>query len=131
MSNQPLRKLLVVDDDLDILKIVEISLEGMTGVTFKYCSSGQQAIKEATTFHPDLMLVDIMMPAMDGFQLVQAIKALPELSNTPIVFLTAKIQKDEIAECHKAGVDYIIPKPFDPITLPDQIKEIWEKVQVC
>lgn len=128
MAAKPLTKIIVVDDDQDILKIVEFSLESMSGVTIKYCTSGQDGIAEALSFHPDLMILDVMMPNMNGIEMVKAIKLLPDLKDTPIIFLTAKMQAEEIAECHKVGVKDIIPKPFDPIALPDTIKQMWDKM---
>lgn len=128
MTAKLLTKVIVVDDDQDILKIIEFSLDMMKGVTFKYCTSGQDAIMEAVNFHPDLMIIDVMMPNMTGFDMVTAMKLLPALSKIPVIFLTAKVQKEEIDECHNAGVDHIICKPFDPYTLPDTILEMWNKI---
>lgn len=128
MAAKPLTKVIIVDDDTDILKVVEFSLDMMEGVTFKYCTSGQDGIVEAIKFQPDLMIVDVMMPNMSGIDMVKAMRLLPTLSKIPVIFLTAKVQKEEIDECHQAGVDYIIPKPFDPCTLPDTILEMWNTI---
>lgn len=78
-------------------------------------------------FQPDLILLDIMMPKMDGIATLQAIKLLPSFVDVPVVFLTARAQKSEIKEYFKYGVIDVIVKPFDPISLPQIIQQIWEK----
>ena len=125
---KPLTKMIVVDDDVDILKITQFSLEEMKGVSIRYCRSGQEAIQEALVFQPDFMLIDVMMPQMDGVVLVQAMRLIPALANIPVAFLTAKIQKEEIESYHKMGIMDVITKPFDPLTLGDKILKIWNKL---
>ncbi|MBI5346114.1 MAG: response regulator [Chlamydiae bacterium] len=124
-----LKKLLIVDDDQDIIDIIQIALEEMPGVQIKYCLSAESGIKEALSFQPDFILIDVMMPHMDGIAMLKAMRLIPALANVPVAFLTAKIQKEEIDQYHKLGVKEIITKPFDPITLADQILKIWKKNQ--
>lgn len=128
MTARPLTKLIIVDDDVDILKIMEFSLEFMEGVTIKYCHSGREGIAEALEFQPDLMLVDVMMPVMNGIELLHEMRLNPSLTHIPVVFLTAKLQKNEVDVYHKIGVEAIIAKPFDPISLPDTIRTLWAKI---
>lgn len=123
-----LTKMIVVDDDKDILTIIQYCLEGMSEISIKYCQTAQEAIQEALVFLPDLMLVDVMMPGMDGIAMVEAMRLMPSLANIPVVFVTAKIQKEEIDSYFKLGVADVITKPFDPIGLPETIQKIWLKI---
>lgn len=128
-AGKELTKIIIVDDDPDILQIAFMSLEEMPGVTVKCCQSGQKAIEEALIFQPDLMLIDVMMPNMDGIALLNAMKLIPSLSKIPVAFLTARIQKDEVEEYYKLGAKEVITKPFNPMTLPDTIQTLWKKIQ--
>lgn len=126
--NKELKKILFIDDDEDIHFILKLSLQDLSGVEVCSALSGEEGIKIAEKFHPDLILLDVMMPHMNGFATLQAMKLLPGLAHIPIVFLTAKAQKKEIEEYFKCGVADVIIKPFDPIQLPNQIIQIWKKL---
>lgn len=121
-----LQKILFVDDDPDIHVIVKISLRAIPNLDLRSAYSGEEALKMIMDFHPDLILLDIMMPKMDGIATLQAIKLLPSFANIPIVFLTAKAQKSEVEEYFKYGIVDVIVKPFDPTTLPKIVQKIWE-----
>jgi CheY-like chemotaxis protein len=131
MTSKPLTKMIVADDEENILEIIKFSIEEMPGLDVRYCRSGEEVIKTALEFQPDLMILDFMMPGMDGATTFQAIRLLPNLANIPIVFLTAKVQKREIEQYLEMGVIDVIPKPFDPMTLPDKILQCWEKANVA
>lgn len=124
---KPLKKLILVDDDKDVLTIARYCLQELKDTEVKYLSSGQEAIKEALTFLPDLMLIDVMMPQMDGIATLKALHLIPTLSQTPIVFFTAKVQQEELNEYFHMGVIDVLVKPFDPLTLASHILSIWEK----
>lgn len=127
MPNLSLTKLLLVDDDPDSLLIAAYCLESLKGVTIKTVSSGQAAIQEALVFIPDLILLDEMMPQMDGLTTMKTLRLIPILSHIPVVFFTAKVQKEEVSSFLKAGAIDVITKPFDPITLSSTILAIWKK----
>lgn len=127
--SKPLKKLLFIDDDQDILTIAKYSLENLKDIEIKFLSSGEEALKEAPTFQPDLIILDMMMPKMDGIATMNAIHLIPHLSKVPIIFITAKGQKQEIEQYYKLGVTDVIMKPFDPLTLGDLILCIWENFQ--
>ncbi|MBI5273793.1 MAG: response regulator [Chlamydiales bacterium] len=129
MTLKPLRKILVVDDDPDILIICRYSLEMNPQYVVKSVSSGEQAVKEATEFQPDLILLDILMPIMDGPATVQALRKIPETMKTPIVFFTASVITNRQEQFLKMGVVDIIVKPFDPLILSSQLQVIWERYQ--
>jgi CheY-like chemotaxis protein len=120
-----LKKILFVDDDEDILTIAKFCLIGLTDISIKYVNSGEKAIQEALQFQPDLILLDVMMPKMDGVATYKAIRLLPTLSLIPIAFVTAKVQKEEIESYLKLGVVDVISKPFNPLTLPETVLQIW------
>ena len=124
-----LKKILFIDDDEDIHLIVKISLRDIPNVEIRSAFSGEEGIKIAMDFHPDLVLLDVMMPKLDGIATLQTLKLLPSFGNTPVVFFTAKSHKNEIEEYFKYGVVDIIIKPFDPITLSQRILQIWEQSQ--
>lgn len=123
---ETLEKILYVEDDLDIQAVAEMSLSDVGGFTVKICSSGQEALETAPVFLPGLILLDVMMPGMDGPTTLKALREMPEFENTPIVFMTAKVMGAEVEQYKEMGAVGVIPKPFDPMTLPDQIREIWD-----
>ena len=124
----PLDKILYVEDDPDIQAIAVMVLDAISGFNLEPCSSGTEALRKAVAFNPDLILLDVMMPGMDGPETLHALRKLPELANTPVVFMTAKVQPQEVQGYLELGAVGVIAKPFDPMTLADQLREIWAKV---
>ncbi len=122
-----LKRILYVEDEPDIQAVAKISLESVGGFELKVCSSGQEALEVAVSFAPDLLLLDVMMPDMDGPATLNALKGLPELIKTPVVFMTAKVQPSEVEGLKKLGALDVIAKPFDPMTLAEDIMLIWQK----
>lgn len=122
-----LKTILYVEDEPDIQAVAKIALEVVGGFELKICSSGDEALACAVSFAPDLFLLDVMMPGMDGPSTLKALKALPELANTPSIFMTAKVQPDEVATYKVLGALDVIAKPFDPMALSEQINAIWQK----
>jgi len=107
-----LKKILHVDDDQDIRTITQMSLEMVGGFELQQCASGKEALIVAPQFQPDLLLLDVMMPEMDGYEVCRRIKAEPRLQDIPIIFVTAKVDVDSISQGFQAGaVDYLC-KPF-------------------
>lgn len=123
-----LQKILYVEDDPDIQAIAVMVLDAISGFTLEPCSSGNEALTKAVVFGPDLVLLDVMMPGMDGPETFQALRKLPELASTPVVFMTAKVQPQEVQGYLDLGAVGVIAKPFDPMTLADQLREIWARV---
>lgn len=124
---QPLQRILYVEDEPDIRAIAQIALESVGGFTVEICSSGGRALDRAALFAPDLILLDVMMPGMDGPTTLEALRNLDQTENTPIIFMTAKAQPHEIERFRNLGALDVITKPFDPMTLADVIKGIWAK----
>lgn len=123
-----LKKILYVEDEPDIRTIAQVALVDIGNFDVKFCSSGQEALDKAEEFAPDLLLLDVMMPGMDGPATLKALRQKPALAKTPAIFMTAKAQTAEIAEYKKMGVLDIIVKPFDPMQLAETLKKCWKKV---
>ena len=125
MSNTELKTILYAEDEADIRDIARIALEDIGGFTVRYCSNGQEALEAAKEFRPDLVLLDVMMPEMDGPTTLRALRKMDDFSSIPAIFMTAKIQANEIEEYKSIGAIDVIVKPFDPMTLADDIKQSW------
>ncbi len=124
-----LKKILFVDDDADIHLIVTMCLQDLPNVEVRSAMSGEEALKIAMEFQPDLILLDVMMPKMDGIATLKTLKLIPSLANIPVVFVTARAQKNEVEEYFKYGIADLIIKPFDPISLADHVNKVWDKSQ--
>ncbi len=124
---QQLKRILYVEDEEDIRVIVITMLESVGGYTLIPCSSGAQAVDKAPDANADLILLDVMMPGMDGLATLKALRNVPQTAATPVIFMTAKVQASEIAHFRSLGALDVIAKPFDPVTLSAQIGEIWRR----
>ncbi len=127
MAAPTLSKILYVEDEPDIQAVAQLALEAVGGFTVKICSSGQEALANVEAFAPDLILLDVMMPGMDGPTTLQALRQLPAIAETPVCFMTAKVQPQEIAQYRALGALDVIPKPFDPMALSSQVTAIWDR----
>ena len=121
----PLQRILYVEDEPDIQAIARIALEAVGGFVVKTCSSGAQALAEAEDFKPDLILLDVMMPGMDGPATLKALRQQAALAGVPVVFITAKVQSSEVEGYKALGAVDVIAKPFDPMRLASQVSTIW------
>jgi CheY-like chemotaxis protein len=128
MSAPTLRRILFVEDDPDIQVIATMALEAVGGFSVLACGSGPEAVERLPAFSPDLVLLDVMMPGMDGPEILQALRRLPEAASTPVVFMTARVQASEIARYRQLGAVDVIPKPFDPMKIADTIQSIWRSL---
>lgn len=122
-----LSRILYVEDEADIRTVARLALETVGGFTLEVCASGSEAIRRAADFQPQLMLLDVMMPVMDGPATLGTLRDLPGLVDTPVIFMTAKVQPDEVARYLALGAVAVIAKPFDPMTLASQIEAIWAR----
>lgn len=126
MSKQP--KILYVEDEQDIQTIARIALEKIGGFNLTVCSSGKEALEKVTDLDPDIILLDVMMPEMDGLETFQALQKIPECAGIPVVFMTARVQAHEIKHYLAIGAVGVIAKPFSPLTLADQVKTILSEI---
>lgn len=120
-----LERVLYVEDEPDIQAVAKLALEMVGGFTVKICSSGEEALSEAVGFSPDMILLDVMMPGMDGPTTLENLRQLPSLIDVPVAFMTAKVQPQEVAHYKSLGALDVIPKPFDPMTLAEQVRAVW------
>lgn len=120
-----LRRILFVEDEPDIREIVRLTLELVGGFEVQACATGNEALQRLQNFIPDFILLDVMMPDMDGPATLVALRALPGMQTLPVAFVTAKAQPAEIAQLRALGATGVIAKPFDPITLPEQVRALW------
>jgi CheY-like chemotaxis protein len=125
-NDELLSRILLVEDEEDIRAVAEVALETVGGFQLQVCASGQEALESIAGFAPQLVILDVMMPGMDGPETLREIRKLPEFAETPAVFMTAKVQADEIRSYLAEGAAGVIPKPFDPMALPDRVLEIWQ-----
>lgn len=119
-----LTRIAYLEDEPDIRTIAKIALEDIGGFELDISTCGREAIRRMPDFRPDLILMDVMMPDMNGIQTLRELKKNSVLATTPIVFMTAKVQQQELENYKKIGAIGVIAKPFDPLTLADQVRAI-------
>ena len=122
-----LNTILYVEDEPDIRTVAQLALETVGGFTVKLCGSGEEAVQAGPAFKPDLLLLDVMMPGMDGPTTLAALRKDPSMKDTPVIFMTAKVQPSEIQNYRDLGALDVIAKPFNPMTLAEQVRSIWAR----
>lgn len=122
-----LKRILHVEDDPSIQAVAKVALEAVGGFEVLSCSSGQDAIERVAGFAPDFILLDVMMPGMDGPQTLQELGRMVDITQIPVAFMTAKVQPNEIEHYRSLGARDVIIKPFDPMQLATQIRAIWSQ----
>ena len=126
MPAQPLSRICYVEDDPDIRRIVRMSLERIGKLTVEVVGDSTRAVETIIAFKPDLVMLDWMMPVMDGPAVLRKIREHVELKDLPVVFITAKASQRELDELRTLGAVGTISKPFSPKDLPDQLRAIWK-----
>lgn len=119
-----MKTVLLVDDEDDIREVAQMSLEVTAGWTIAGANSGTAGIEKALELRPDAILLDVMMPDMDGPTTFKKMQEIPELVGTPVILMTAKVQASDLQAFDEIGVSGVIAKPFDPMSLADRVKEI-------
>ncbi len=125
MPADPLTRICYVEDDEDIQRIVRMSLERIGKMTVEVVGDPLKAIDAITAFKPQLVMLDWMMPGMDGPTLFRKMKEVPATAALPVVFITAKASHKELDELRQLGAAGTLSKPFTPKDLPDQLRSIW------
>ena len=128
MPDRPLIRICYVEDDEDIQRIVRMSLERVGKMTVEVVGDPTLAIDAINAFKPDLVMLDWMMPKLDGVALFRQMQARPETQALPVVFITARASQRDLDELMKIGAAGTISKPFSPKDLPNQLREIWKKL---
>ena len=126
MHRNDLKTVLYVDDEPDIREVVQMSLSLVDGLDVQICESGERALHLLPQLKPDLVLLDVMMPGMDGPSTLLKMRSIPALAKIPVVFMTAKAMPQEVARFRELGAVSVIAKPFDPIQLGNQVIAVWE-----
>ena len=115
-------RILYVDDEADIREVAEMAIQLHPDLEVRCCASGQEGLELAAQWQHDLILLDVMMPGMDGPTTLAALRAQESTSLIPVVFITARTQATEIDGLISAGALGVIPKPFDPMTLAQSVR---------
>lgn len=126
MVSKEMTKILYAEDEEDIRAIAEIALEDIGGFTVEYANNGKHILELAEAFKPDLLLFDVMMPVLDGPGALRELRKKPGFAETPVIFMTAKVQPSELQEYLAMGALDVIRKPFDPMTLANDIRKAWD-----
>jgi CheY-like chemotaxis protein len=128
--SRPCRRILVVDDDAGIREVTQVSLEMVGGHEVMTAACGHDALAQARREQPDVILLDVMMPGLDGPATFERLQAEPSTREIPVILLTAKLQSADRARFVALGVRAVLSKPFDPMMLPGEIAAIlgWSNV---
>ena len=126
MSNE-LRHILCVDDEDDILEVTKLCLESIGGFRVTCCDSGAKIVSMVESEKPDLILLDVMMPSMDGPSALKFLQQSTAPPHVPVVFMTARVQPAEVSEYLSLGAVGVVAKPFDPMQISAQVSDIWRR----
>ena len=119
-----MRHILIIDDEDDIREVASLSLETIAGWQISTASSGAEGIEKAQSLQPDAILMDVMMPGMDGPTTFRQMQQIPAIAHIPVLLLTAKVQGVDQRRFAGLGVAAVLFKPFDPMTLATQMSEV-------
>lgn len=122
-----LKKILYAEDEPDVQTVVELTVQTMSDYEIQICNNGKEILSLVDEYKPDLIMLDVMMPEMDGPTTFRNLQANEKTKDIPVVFITAKAQVHEVEAFKETGALGVIIKPFDPITLCSQIKKIWSE----
>ena len=122
-----LKSILYVEDDLHMRTTAKLVLEVLGRFDVRECSSGREALLAVHNFVPDLILLDVMMPELDGVKTLAMLRRIPHLADTPVLFVTGLTSPDDLARYLEAGAFGVIPKPVAPLSLTSQLNTLWEQ----
>lgn len=128
MGTKSLQRILLADDEPDILEISRMALETVGGYEVVVCESGAGFLKILPEFQPDLVIIDALMPDMNGLEVFDRMRQAPGFQDTPAVFLTGLVLERDLRDLRASGAAAVITKPFDPMKLPQRIDEIWRAI---
>lgn len=127
--SETLHTILYVEDDASIAETAVMALEDLGGFNVTHCASGREALQRIEGVAPQLILMDVMMPGMDGPETLTQLRRLPGVRDIPVVFMTAKAQKHEQDAYLAIGAVGVVVKPYDPLTLSSDIVEMWQRAR--
>lgn len=126
MSVPVLRSILYVEDDATVREVAKVALEMLGRYTVRDCESGCAALMAARDFHPDLILLDLIMPEMDGIATLGLLRRFPHLHDTPVMFVTGCTDSADLQRYRTVGAIGVIPKPLEPMRLAFQLRSFWD-----
>jgi CheY-like chemotaxis protein len=118
------KRILIIDDEDDIREVAQLTLEAVGGFEVFTAESGSEGLAKAQIEQPDAILLDVMMPEMDGITTLKNLQANPLTNNIPVILLTAKVQATDQRRFAELGITGMVAKPFDPMTLTDQVASV-------
>lgn len=121
-----LKKILYAEDEPDVQTVVELTVQALSDYEIKICDNGRILLDNVEEYSPDLILLDVMMPEMDGPTTLKALQSNEKTKKIPVIFMTAKAQSHEIENFQQEGILGVITKPFDPMLLCSEIGKLWE-----
>lgn len=125
MASIPLQRVLYVEDDLVLQMLVARTLQKVSGIKVDICADGRSVAAKARECLPQLILLDVMMPDIDGPSVLALLRAEPDLATIPVAFITGKTRHDEVERLHALGAIGVIAKPFNPQTLASTVGRLW------
>lgn len=126
-----LQRILYVEDEPDIRSVALLALEAVGGFTVTACADGFEAVERAPASGAQLLLLDVMMPGIDGVETLARLRTLPGIKDCPVVFMTAKVQPAEVANLRALGAAEVVAKPFDPMTLAATLRAIFDRAEAA
>lgn len=124
----PLKRILYVEDEEMLRTVATLALTRIGNFTVELCEDGEEAVAIAKRFQPDLIMLDVMMPGMDGPATLRTLQADAETSKIPVIFLTAKAQPRDVEIFKALGAVDVIAKPFEPLSLPKKVTTVWGRL---
>lgn len=121
-----LKRILYAEDEPDVQTVVELTIQSMSNYDIKICNNGKELLETVEDYNPDLILLDVMMPEMDGPTTFKNLQENDKVKNIPVIFMTAKAQTHEVENFKNSGIIGVITKPFDPLQLCADIEDIWK-----
>jgi CheY-like chemotaxis protein len=119
-------KVLIIDDDPDVRRIARLCLSQLGGMDVVEASSADEGLRRAAADKPDVILLDIMMPRVDGLAAIGSLRRVPETARIPVIFLTARTGEDDESFLRRTGARGLLTKPFDPMTLATKVRSLLE-----
>lgn len=119
-------RIFIVEDEPDIQKLLRMSLEMLGKHQIEIYGSGEEGLEHVAAFQPDIILLDVMLPEMDGPEVFSHLQQMEDLQHVPVVFITARVRPQDVASYRALGATDVISKPFNAVELPKKIEEIYK-----